>query len=84
MLLSVASRPPMSDIEFTILVTDRLHDLRRYARRLCKRIDAAEDLVLETIAQAWATRHQFNPGAGVRMWLFRILRGLFRRRAIAA
>lgn len=81
MLSSVAASAPISDIEFTILLSDMLQDLRRYARRLCQRKETAEDLVLETLGKAWAARERFLPGTSFRAWAFRILRSLFVSRA---
>ena len=47
--------------------------LLRFACRLTNDSAAAEDLVQETLLQAWRNFHQFEPGSNVRAWLFRIL-----------
>jgi RNA polymerase sigma-70 factor, ECF subfamily len=52
--------------------------LIRFACRLTSNRAAAEDLVQETLLQAWRCFHQFEPGSNVRAWLFRILINIFR------
>jgi len=51
--------------------------LLRFARRLTNDRAAAEDLVQETLLQAWSSFHQFEPGSNMRAWLFRILVNVF-------
>ncbi|WP_162627668.1 sigma-70 family RNA polymerase sigma factor [Erythrobacter sp. KY5] len=48
--------------------------LKRFAVRLCKREDLAEDLMQETLMKAWAARTQFKPGSNFLSWAFTILR----------
>lgn len=48
--------------------------LRRFALRLCKREDMAQDLMQETLMKAWAARAQFKPGSNFLSWAFTILR----------
>ena len=48
--------------------------LGRFALRLCKREDMAQDLVQEALLKAWAARHQFKPGSNFLSWAFTILR----------
>lgn len=48
--------------------------LKRFAVRLCKREDLAEDLMQETLMKAWAARNQFKPGSNFLSWAFTILR----------
>ena len=47
--------------------------LLRFACRLTNDRAAAEDLVQETLLQAWRNFHQFEPESNIRAWLFRIL-----------
>jgi RNA polymerase sigma-70 factor (ECF subfamily) len=58
--------------------------LERSARRLCRNLHDAEDLVQTTLEKAWRARAQFLPGGNIGGWLFRILcnrhRDLLRRR----
>ncbi|MGD1073321.1 MAG: sigma-70 family RNA polymerase sigma factor [Bryobacteraceae bacterium] len=51
--------------------------LLRFACRLSGDRAAAEDLVQETLLQAWRSFHQFEPGSNMRAWLFRILVNTF-------
>ena len=51
--------------------------LLRFACRLTNDRSAAEDLVQETLLQAWRSFHQFEPASNIRAWLFRILVNTF-------
>ena len=51
--------------------------LHRYALRLTRNEDAAQDLVQETLAKAWASRDRYTPGTNLRAWLNTILRNTF-------
>lgn len=48
--------------------------LRLYARSLVRKVDAADDLVQDTLLRAWASQHQFEPGTSIRAWMFTIMR----------
>jgi RNA polymerase sigma-70 factor (ECF subfamily) len=47
--------------------------LRRYARALTGKPDAADDLVQDALERAIARFDQFQPGTNLRAWLFTIL-----------
>ena len=47
--------------------------LRRYARVLCRRHDAAEDLLQDCVERALRSRHLWRRPGNVRSWLFRIM-----------
>jgi RNA polymerase sigma-70 factor (ECF subfamily) len=51
--------------------------LYRFAMRLARRPDAADDLVQDTFMRAFRAFHTFVPGTNVRAWLFQILRHVF-------
>ena len=51
--------------------------LHRYAVRLARDEHAAQDLVQETLAKAWASRDRYTPGTHLRAWLNTILRNTF-------
>jgi RNA polymerase sigma-70 factor (ECF subfamily) len=53
--------------------------LRRYARALTRSVDAADDLVQETLVRALRSEHLFL-GGDIRSWLFTILTNLNRNR----
>ena len=56
-----------------------LPDVARFARALTHDGDAADDLVQETMLQAYRGYHTFHPGADARRWLFTICRHAFLR-----
>jgi RNA polymerase sigma-70 factor (ECF subfamily) len=47
--------------------------LERSARKLCRNVQDAEDLVQTTLEKAWRARAQFLPGGNIGGWLYRIL-----------
>ena len=51
--------------------------LRVYARSLCNRQDAADDLVQETLLRAWESRGKLRTPENLKSWLFAILRNSF-------
>lgn len=50
--------------------------LRRYARALLRDVDAADDLVQDTLERALSRLHLFRVGSDLRAWLFTILHNL--------
>ena len=57
-----------------------LSALLRTAARLCRNDATAEDVVQETMLQAWNSFGQFQPGTNCKAWLFTILLNLWTRR----
>ena len=51
--------------------------LRAFAISLTYNVDAADDLVQDTIVRAWAAIDRFEPGTNLNAWLFTILRNSF-------
>ncbi|HEX5229731.1 MAG TPA: sigma-70 family RNA polymerase sigma factor [Bryobacteraceae bacterium] len=74
--------------EFERIAMPHLAALLRVARRLTLDSARAEDLVQETMLQAWRGFRGFQPGTNARAWLFRILFNVFhgegRKAALAA
>jgi len=60
----------------TKLVAEIPH-LRRYARSLTRDQHAADDLVQNCLERALNRFHQWQPGRGLRPWLFTIMHNLF-------
>jgi RNA polymerase sigma-70 factor (ECF subfamily) len=51
--------------------------LRRYALRLTRTADQADDLVQDCIARALSRANLYRPDTNLRAWLFTILRNIF-------
>lgn len=47
--------------------------LFRVALRVLRNHEKAEDLVQETMLQAWKSFHRFKPGTNLRAWLYKIM-----------
>ena len=58
-------------------LTGVIPHLRAFARGLCGRPDLADDLVQETLLNAWAAQARFEPGTSMRAWTFVILRNAY-------
>lgn len=58
-------------------ILPHVHDLRAYARQLCRHADRAEDLLQETLARALAKFHLYDPSGSFRGWLCTIMKNLF-------
>ena len=54
-----------------------LPGLRAFALSLTYNLDAADDLVQDTILRAWANLDRFEVGTNLNAWLFTILRNAF-------
>ncbi|MGZ9811486.1 RNA polymerase sigma factor [Pseudoroseicyclus sp. H15] len=58
-------------------ILDHLPSLRAFAVSLTRNSSAADDLVQDTIVNAWRAIDSFKPGTNMRAWLFTILRNAF-------
>ena len=65
------SAPPTEDFEAGVLA--QLDSLYRTALRMTNNPQEAEDLVQETMLNAFRFSHTYQPGTNLRAWLFRIL-----------
>ena len=59
------------DFERTVLV--HIEAVYRLALRLCRNVEAAEDLAQEAMLQAWRSFHRFDRGVSARPWLYGIV-----------
>lgn len=59
--------------DFNLEMTRTIPQLRRYARALVNRADAADDLVQDCLERACSRRHQWDDSRPIRPWLFSIL-----------
>jgi len=62
---------------FEAVALPLLEILLRTARRITGERSVADDLVQETMLQAWRAFHQFEPGTNCKAWLFRIMVNLW-------
>lgn len=65
------------DSDFARRIEDEISFLRRAARRWYRDGFDAEDLIQDTIVQALAGAHLWQPGSDLRAWLFTIMRNRF-------
>lgn len=59
---------------FGTLLLSIVTDLQAFGRSLTGNVDAADDLMQETMLRAWAARDRFDPASSIRAWTFTILR----------
>ncbi len=62
---------------FQRALVETMPQLRRFALSLCKDPNFAEDLVQETMLNAWLARHRFQAGTNLKAWCATILRNVF-------
>ncbi len=63
--------------EFKEALIQVIPQLRAFAYGLCGRMDAADDLVQETMLKAWKARDSFEQGTSIKAWTYVILRNVF-------
>jgi RNA polymerase sigma-70 factor, ECF subfamily len=77
----VADAPTRSEAmpttEFAEQIIDEIPFLRRTVRRWHRHKPDAEDLLQETLTQALANAHLWQPGSNLRAWLFTIMHHQF-------
>jgi RNA polymerase sigma-70 factor, ECF subfamily len=67
----------IGDLEFTDELTASLRHLRVFGKYLCRNASGVDDLVQQTVLQAWAARDHFRAEGSLRSWLFTILRNCY-------
>src|SRR5437879_657790 len=63
--------------DFSRRIEDEIPFLRRSARRWHREQADIDDLVQDTLAQALANKHLWEPGSDLRGWLYTIMRNRF-------
>jgi RNA polymerase sigma-70 factor, ECF subfamily len=66
-----------ADRDFAQRIEDEIPFLRQTVRRWHREKADAEDLVQDTVVQALANAHQWQPGTDLRGWLYTIMRNRF-------
>lgn len=74
MLQTAATASLSSETQFEELIVPHIPSLKRFARRMCKHDETAEDLVQETLLRAWRYVGRVRDPAAAQGWLFRIFR----------
>jgi len=77
---ALAARPPPQATEyldFARRIEDEIPFLRRVARRWHREKADVDDLVQDTLAQALANAHLWQPGTDLRGWLYTVMRNRF-------
>jgi RNA polymerase sigma-70 factor, ECF subfamily len=64
--------PVLDETTFASLVEPHRRELHVHCYRMMGSFEEAEDLVQETLLRAWRSREQFEGGALLRAWLYRI------------
>ena len=72
-----ASPSGCASAEFLQQIDDEIPFLRRTVRRWHRDQADADDLVQDTLVQALANAHQWQPGTDLRAWLYTIMRNRF-------
>jgi RNA polymerase sigma-70 factor (ECF subfamily) len=72
-----APRGPTPSAEFAQQIIGEIPFLRRTVRRWHRQKPDADDLVQETLTQALANWHLWQPGSNLRAWLFTIMHHQF-------
>lgn len=62
---------------FSRELTREMTGLRGYAMGLCQSRDLADDMIQETLLNAWSARDRFQAGTNLTAWCTRILRNVF-------
>jgi RNA polymerase sigma-70 factor, ECF subfamily len=62
---------------FQTMLTAEVPALQRFAMRLARNRDEADDLVQDCLIRALEKHHLFQPGSNLRAWLFTMMSNLF-------
>ena len=74
---TAVTRAPMSAAAFTAAVEPHLTTLHRYAVRMARDRERADDLLQDTLERGYRKRALFQPDTDVRAWLLAIMRNVW-------
>jgi RNA polymerase sigma-70 factor (ECF subfamily) len=67
----------MSTIEFNQTLVSNTEYLKPFAITLTRDIEAAKDLIQETLYRALANKEKYNAGTNIKAWMYTIMRNIF-------
>ena len=67
----------MSTIEFNQSLISNTEYLKPFAMTLTRDMEAAKDLIQETLYRALANREKYNAGTNIKAWMYTIMRNIF-------
>jgi len=67
----------MDTKEFQYQVLSQTNELEFHANRLLKDVDAAQDLIQDTLLKAFANQDKFRAGTRIGAWLYTIMKNTF-------
>ncbi|WP_200975017.1 RNA polymerase sigma factor [Echinicola sp. 20G] len=67
----------MTTLEFSYTLNQHSKSLKPFALRLTKDLDAANDLLQDTVLKAYTNRDKFSDGTNLKAWLYTIMKNTF-------
>jgi RNA polymerase sigma factor (sigma-70 family) len=67
----------MSTIEFNQSLISNTEYLKPFAITLTRDMEAAKDLIQETLYRALANKEKYNAGTNIKAWMYTIMRNIF-------
>ena len=67
----------MSTVEFNQSLISNTEYLKPFAMTLTRDMEAAKDLIQETLFRALANREKYNAGTNIKAWMYTIMRNIF-------
>ncbi len=67
----------MSTIEFNQSLISNTEYLKPFAMTLTRDMEAAKDLIQETLYRALANKEKYNAGTNIKAWMYTIMRNIF-------
>ena len=67
----------MSTLEFNQSLISNTEYLKPFAMTLTRDMEAAKDLIQETLYRALANKEKYNAGTNIKAWMYTIMRNIF-------